>query len=106
MGFDARNWPNAVTVGHLIAQGMPLAVHCNPCGRFAKLDPPLPSSASVNWMGECAVRTATLPIAATVLVPSLEGRFRCGRCGSRDTQARPEYGAPSKPDPEASLVVR
>ena len=88
MKFDPMKWPDAVTIGRLIEQGMPLGVHCNPCGRFAKLDP------------------ATLPIAATVPVPALEGLFRCGRCGSRDTQARPEYGAPTKPSEGASLIVR
>ena len=88
MGFDARKWPNAVTIGRLIEQGMPVGVHCLPCGRYAVLDP------------------ARLPFAATVPVPALEGRFRCGRCGSRDTTARPEYGAPLKPSPVVSLVVR
>ena len=72
MGFNARKWPNAVTTGRLIEEGMPLRMHCNRCGRFAKLDP------------------AKLPVAAAVPVPALEGRFRCQRCGSRDNQARPE----------------
>jgi hypothetical protein len=88
MEFVARKRPDAVTIGRLIEQGLPLGVHCLPCGCYAALDP------------------AALPLAPTVPVPALEGRFRCGRCGSRDTTARPEYGAPSKPDAGASLVVR
>ncbi len=60
MGFDARKWPDAVTIGRLIEQGMPLGVHCLPCGRYAVLDP------------------ALLPFAPAVPVPSLDGRSAAG----------------------------
>lgn len=74
MAFDASKWPNAVTIGWLIRERLQLGVHCHPCGRFALFDP------------------QALPIAPLVPVPSLEGRFKCTRCGSRETSARPEFG--------------
>jgi DNA-directed RNA polymerase subunit RPC12/RpoP len=73
MSFGARRYPNAVTIGWLIAEEMRMGVHCHPCGRHVVLDP------------------ATLLLAHGLLVPSLERRFRCTRCGSRSTEARPEF---------------
>ena len=87
MGFDAAKWPNAVTIGRLIEQGMPLGAHCHKCGNFKKMD------------------LAALPIDRSAPVPSLDGRFPCTRCGSRQTSARPEF-APMQRDPNASLIVR
>ena len=52
---------------------MPLGIHCIKCGRHVVVDP------------------AGLPIAHSAPVPSLAGRFRCTRCGSRQTEARPEF---------------
>jgi hypothetical protein len=73
MPFDASRWPNAVTVADLIERAMQLGVHCLTCGRHRVIEP------------------ATLPLASAAPVPSLAGRFKCTRCGSRQTEARPEY---------------
>jgi hypothetical protein len=73
MLFDPAHWPKAVTIGKLIARAMRLEAHCHRCGRCAVLDP-----------GSLA-----LPLDAPL--PALEGRFRCERCGSRQTSARPHF---------------
>ena len=39
MRFDARRWPNAVTIGWLIAERMGMGVHCNKCARHVVVDP-------------------------------------------------------------------
>ena len=39
MPFDARRWPNAVTIGWLIAERMGMGVHCNKCARHVVMDP-------------------------------------------------------------------
>ena len=75
MPFDAARWPDAITVAQLIERAIPMSVHCHKCGRSKVLDP------------------ATLPLRREAPVPSLGGRFRCMRCGSRQTEARPEYPA-------------
>ena len=72
MPFDSR-WPDAATIAYLIERGLPLQTHCNKCGRARNFDP------------------TTLPLAPETIVPALEGRFRCTRCGSRETSARPDY---------------
>ena len=68
-----HKWPNAVRIRNLIAEGRRLEVHCNKCARFRTLDP------------------SDLPLPGEPSVPALEGLFRCTRCGSRETQARPHY---------------
>jgi hypothetical protein len=73
MGFDPAKWPTAFRIGDLIAKKMLLGVHCNKCGRFRTLDP------------------AAVPIANETYVPALDRRFKCTRCGSRETQARPHF---------------
>ena len=73
MPFDSARWPNAVTVAGLIEQAMPLGIHCIKCGRHVEADP------------------ASLPLPGEAPVPSLSGRFKCTRCGSRQTEARPEF---------------
>jgi hypothetical protein len=73
MPFDPARWPNAVRVGDLIAGRIPLGIHCGKCSRYVVADP------------------AALPLAPESYVPALAGRFRCTRCGSRQTEARPEY---------------
>ena len=71
MPFDPARWPNAVRVRDLIAKGTPLEVHCSRCA----------------W---CRI-PAELPLDPESYVPALVGRFRCTRCGSGDTEARPHY---------------
>jgi hypothetical protein len=39
MAFDPRRWPNAVTIGWLIAERMGMGIHCSKCGRHVVLDP-------------------------------------------------------------------
>jgi len=39
MPFDARQWPNAVTIGWLIAERMGMGVHCQKCARHVVMDP-------------------------------------------------------------------
>ena len=73
MRFDPAKWPNAVRVRDLIAKGTPLEVHCNRCAWSRTFDP------------------AELPLDPESFVPALAGRFRCTRCGSRETEARPHY---------------
>ena len=73
MPFDARQWPNAVTIGWLIAERMGMGVHCRKCARHVVMDP------------------AKLHLAPETPVPSLAGRFKCTRCGSKQTEARPEW---------------
>jgi hypothetical protein len=34
---------------------------------------------------------AALPLAPETILPALAGRFRCTRCGSRETEARPDH---------------
>ena len=69
MPFDASRWPDPATIAHLIERRLPLQAHCNKCGRSANFDP------------------TTLPLAPETIVPALEGRFRCTRCGSRETSS-------------------
>jgi hypothetical protein len=76
MGFDRRKYPNAVTIGGLIANDQLLGVSCHKCGRHAVFDP------------------KAMPFRSDVAVPELAGRFKCSRCGSKDTEARPEFPKP------------
>jgi hypothetical protein len=73
MPFDPSRWPNAVTIGWLIAERMGMGVHGSKCGRHAVMDP------------------AKLHMPPDTPVPSLAGRFKCTRCGSNQTEARPEW---------------
>ena len=50
-----------------------MGVHCKKCARHVVMDP------------------ATLHLAPETPVPSLAGRFKCTRCGSKQTEARPEW---------------
>jgi hypothetical protein len=47
-----------------------------------------------------------LPFAPETPVPLLGGRFKCTRCGSTKSSARPEWGSPKMPDPTTTLIVR
>jgi Zn finger protein HypA/HybF involved in hydrogenase expression len=71
--FDPTKRPPPVTIGALIRDGMKLEVHCRKCAKFALLDP------------------AGLGFAPGTAVPSLQGRFKCTRCGSKETEARPHF---------------
>ena len=73
MAFNPAKHPTAVRVGDLIEAGRMIQVHCNKCAHYRLMDP------------------AELPLSASVFVPALGGRFRCTRCGSRETEARPHY---------------
>ena len=68
-------WPNAVTIRDLIAERMGMGVHCSKFSRLVVLDP------------------ATLHLAPETPVPSLAGRFKCKRCGSKQTEAGRNGGA-------------
>lgn len=84
MPFDPARWPDAVTVGRLVETDVPLGIHCRRCGRFRSVP-----------AGEVGLDLATP-------VPALEGRFRCSRCGSTATEARPDYvRPPAGPSPTA-----
>jgi hypothetical protein len=73
MSFDAATHPNAVLVSDLIDRGMKMEIHCNRCARYRLVSP------------------ADLPLPPETPVPSLAGAFKCTRCGSRQTEARPHY---------------
>jgi hypothetical protein len=73
MSFDSARWPDAVTISWLIAERMGMGVHCQKCAHHAVLDPASP------------------PFAPETPVPALAGRFKCTRCGSGKTEARPEW---------------
>ena len=73
MPFDARRHPNAVTFQWLIDNGLDVGLHCHPCGRHV------------------VVPVRSLPIPVETPVPACAGRFKCTRCGSRKTEARPEW---------------
>jgi hypothetical protein len=73
MPFDADRYPDAITFGWLIEKGMDVGLHCYLCGRHM------------------IVSTSSLPFAIDTPVPSLAGRFKCTRCGSKKTEARPEW---------------
>lgn len=73
MSFDLQRWPDAVTIAWLIERGLDAGLHCYPCGRHV------------------VVKPAALPFAADTPMPAMEGRFRCTRCGSTKTAARPEW---------------
>jgi hypothetical protein len=89
MRFDPARYPDAFTIGRLLELGLPLAVHCHRCGRAAIF---------------AADAIGLLP---ATYVPALEGRFRCTRCGSRSTEARPEYARPELgvDEKKATVVV-
>lgn len=61
------------TLAMLIEGGHGLTAHCRKCGHWAHVDP-----ASIKLPGNRSI-------------PSLEGIFRCTRCGSRDSCAMPVY---------------
>jgi hypothetical protein len=73
MPFDASRYPNAVTVADLLADEQQLELHCHRCGRFVLVEP------------------QSLPLPGEVALPELEHRFRCTRCGSTETSARPHF---------------
>lgn len=73
MAFDPARYPDAATIGYLIGRGMELEIHCIACAHYALRDP------------------AELGLDPATPVPALAARFRCSRCGSKDTQARPHY---------------
>jgi hypothetical protein len=39
----------------------------------------------------CQALKVMVPLPAEAPLPALEGRFRCERCGSRQTSARPHF---------------
>lgn len=83
MPFDPAKYPDAITVGQLIERGMKIGLHCFDCAHFAVADP------------------AALPLKHEEFVPALGGRFRCTRCGSVKTEARPHFPYLFAPDPGA-----
>jgi hypothetical protein len=58
MPFDARRWPDAVTLAWLIEHGMDVGLHCHPCGRHV------------------VVPTSSLPFAIDTPAPAVAGRFQ------------------------------
>lgn len=69
-----------VTIADLVSGGAELTAHCRRCGHWKTVNP-------VGLPDRFDSRT----------LPSLEGAFRCSRCGSRNTCAMPLY-APQKRD--------
>lgn len=63
MPFDARRWPNAMTVADLVERGMGTGAHCQPRG---------PSRPSAGQSSRCGLKTP---------VPSL-GCLSCTRCAT------------------------
>ncbi|MCB1428337.1 MAG: hypothetical protein KDJ66_04305, partial [Nitratireductor sp.] len=71
-----RNRPDTeapVTLRDLAEAGLALTVHCRKCGHWSPMQP------------------ASLPLDPSREIPALEGMFRCGMCGSRDSCAMPLY---------------
>lgn len=62
-----------VTLGDLIDAKRGLAVHCIQCGRCKVIVPD------------------SLPFLKSKAVPDMRGAFKCSRCGSTQTEARPDY---------------
>jgi hypothetical protein len=73
MAFDVARYPDAITLGWLIEQGLDIGLHWFRCGRHA------------------VVPVRSLPFALETPVPACAGRFKCTRCRSRQTEARPEW---------------
>jgi Zn finger protein HypA/HybF involved in hydrogenase expression len=71
--LDPAKHPTAVTVGRLVATGYELEVHCLKCAHYV-------SKPAADWS-----------LQPGDIVPALDGRFRCTRCGSKETTARPNY---------------
>lgn len=61
-----------VTLQDLINDGKFLWCYCRECGRERDVDP------------------ATLPLPASLAVPSVGGRMRCVACGSKKIDSKPE----------------
>jgi hypothetical protein len=72
-GFRRPCYSDPVTFGWLIERGVDVGLHCFRCGRHAVL------------------KVSSLPFALATPVPSTAGRFKCTRCGTRQTEARPEW---------------
>ena len=73
MPSDAARYSDPVTFGWLIERGLDVGLHCFPCSRHA------------------VVPVRSLPFAIETPVPASAGRFKCTLCGSRQTEARPEW---------------
>jgi hypothetical protein len=73
MVFNARAHLDPVTFGWLLGRAMDVGLHCFPCGRHV------------------VVPVRSLPFGHETPVPAKAGRFKCTRCGSRQTEARPEW---------------
>ena len=72
MPFDARRYPNALTIRDLITERMGMGVHCQKCGRHVVLDPD-----TLHLLPGDARPVARGPLQMHVLRP-------------RQTEARPE----------------
>ncbi|MGQ7794575.1 hypothetical protein ACUN0C_19395 [Faunimonas sp. B44] len=70
MSFDPARHPSAVRLRDLIEGGIPLGIHCIRCGKFSAID------------------AGGLGLDPNTFVLALAGRFRCSRCGSRNSEAR------------------
>jgi hypothetical protein len=57
MPFDTARYPNAVTVGWLIAERMGMGVHFHPCGSHVVLNR-RPSRLRPSWNGAARARAA------------------------------------------------
>jgi hypothetical protein len=77
--FDNKPKPEVFVPANLldmIELGISITAHCRKCGHWKRLSP--------DGLG----------ISLETTIPSLEGKFKCGICGSRDTCAMPEYKRP------------
>ncbi|GEM_PF-6245225 len=66
----------AASLADMIELGIYITAHCRKCGHWKRLSP--------DGLG----------IALETTIPALEGKFKCGICGSRNTCAMPEYKRP------------
>jgi hypothetical protein len=71
--LDPGKWPDAATIGYLITRGLQMEFHCMKCAHYALRDP------------------ADLGFDLATPIPALAGQFKCSRCGSTETEARPHY---------------
>jgi Zn finger protein HypA/HybF involved in hydrogenase expression len=70
--------PDCMTIGDLVLQETRLGIHCRRCRHFVRKKP------------------TDIGIAPSTLLSALKGRFKCRRCGSQETEARPYYGRREK----------
>jgi len=77
MSFDPSRYPNAVTIGWLIAERMGMGVHCQKCARHVIMDP-----AKLHLAPETLVPRSPAASNARAAARSRPKRGRNGRGGT------------------------